>query len=89
LHSNVPALLLSGGNDPVTPAALGTQAAKGFTRGVHLVLSGLGHGQLTAPCVDRVMAQFVERGDAKDLDTSCTKVIKPMPFFTTLAGPPP
>jgi pimeloyl-ACP methyl ester carboxylesterase len=89
LHSNVPALLLSGGNDPVTPAALGTQAAKGFTRGVHVVLSGLGHGQLTAPCVDRVMAQFVERGDAKDLDTSCTKVIKPMPFFTTLAGPPP
>jgi pimeloyl-ACP methyl ester carboxylesterase len=89
LRSNVPALLLSGGNDPVTPAKFGEQAAKGFLRGVHVVLPGLGHGQLTAPCVDRLMAQFIDRGDAKNLDTSCTRVVKPMPFFTTLAGPPP
>jgi pimeloyl-ACP methyl ester carboxylesterase len=89
LHSNVPALLMSGGNDPVTPVRLGKQAAAGFTRGVHIVLSGLGHGQLTAPCVDRLMAQFIERGDAKSLDTSCTRLVKPMAFFTSLAGPAP
>jgi pimeloyl-ACP methyl ester carboxylesterase len=89
LRSSVPALLLSGGNDPVTPAAYGEQAKRGLSNGVHLVLNGLGHGQLTAPCVDRLMAQFVERGSAKDLDTSCAHNARPMPFFTTLAGPPP
>lgn len=89
LSSNVPALLMSGGNDPVTPVRFGKQAATGFKRGVHLVLAGLGHGQLTAPCVDRLMSQFVERADARSLDVSCTRAVKPMPFFTTLAGPTP
>lgn len=89
LHSNVPALLLSGGADPVTPTRFGEQAAKGFSQGLHIVLPGLGHGQLTAPCVDRLMLQFIDRADAQHLDTSCTRAVKPMPFFTTLAGPPP
>jgi pimeloyl-ACP methyl ester carboxylesterase len=89
LRSAVPALLLSGGNDPVTPASYGEQAKRGFSNSEHLVLNGLGHGQLTAPCVDRLMAQFVERGSARALDTSCANNARPMPFFTTLAGPPP
>ncbi len=39
--------------------------------------------------MDRVMAQFVGLGAVKGLDTSCTKLAKPMPFFTTLSGPMP
>jgi pimeloyl-ACP methyl ester carboxylesterase len=89
LKTNVPALLLSGGNDPVTPVGFAKQAATGFANGVHIVLAGLGHGQLTAPCVDRLMARFIEQGTAKDIDASCTHAVQPMPFFTTLAGPPP
>jgi pimeloyl-ACP methyl ester carboxylesterase len=89
LHSDVPVLLLSGGNDPVTPAANGEKAKAGLTNSLHLVLPELGHGQIGAPCMDRVMADFIAHGTVKDLDTSCIRRAKPMPFFTTLSGPAP
>ena len=54
-----------------------------------LVLEGFGHGQLTAPCVDRVMAQFVARASVEGLDVSCLRAARPLPFFTSLNGPPP
>jgi pimeloyl-ACP methyl ester carboxylesterase len=89
LKSDVPVLLLSGGNDPVTPPANGEQTKAGLTNSLHLVLPDLGHGQIGAPCMDRVMAEFISLGTVKGLHTSCTTLAKPMPFFTTLAGPMP
>jgi pimeloyl-ACP methyl ester carboxylesterase len=89
LHSDVPALLLSGGDDPVTPPADGEQARRGFSHSMHVVLPGFGHGQLTAPCVDRVLGRFVAKGDVEGLDVSCVKRDVPMPFFTTVGGPSP
>ncbi|MBS0416355.1 MAG: alpha/beta fold hydrolase [Proteobacteria bacterium] len=89
LHSEVPALLLSGGNDPVTPATGAEQAKHGFTHSVHVVINGLGHGQLTAPCVDRVMASFISKGAVDGLDVSCVKNDVPLPFFLTVGGPAP
>jgi hypothetical protein len=61
----------------------------GLAHSKHIVLDGLGHGQLGVPCMDRVMAQFVERASVDKLDVSCTKAIKPMPFFLSPAGPAP
>lgn len=87
--SAVPALLLSGSDDPATPPAYAAQAARGFSHHVSLVLQGFGHGQLTVPCMDRVMAQFVERGSVDGLDVSCTAAARPLAFFTSLNGPPP
>ena len=89
LRSEVPALLLSGSDDPVTPPAYGELARRGFVHGRHLVLAGFGHGQLTAPCVDRLMAQFLERASAEALDVTCLRAARPQPFFTSLNGPPP
>jgi pimeloyl-ACP methyl ester carboxylesterase len=89
LHSDVPALLLSGGDDPVTPPADAEQARRGFSHGVHIVMKGFGHGQLTAPCVDRVMAKFVGLGGIEGLDVSCVQNDAPMPFFLTVGGPSP
>ena len=89
LDSNVPVLLLSGGNDPVTPPSGAEQARAGLKHSLHIVLEGQGHGQLGAPCMDRVMAQFIERASVEGLDTSCTKHAKPMPFFLSPAGPAP
>ncbi len=89
LHTDVPALLLSGGDDPVTPPTDAEEARRGFTHSVHIVLNGFGHGQLTAPCVDRVMAAFVHSGSVEGLDVTCVQNDKPMPFFTTLSGPSP
>jgi pimeloyl-ACP methyl ester carboxylesterase len=89
LHSDVPALLLSGGDDPVTPPAYAAAAARGLPHALALVLPGFGHGQLTAPCMDRVLARFLELGAVSDLDTGCTRNARPLPFFTSVNGPPP
>jgi pimeloyl-ACP methyl ester carboxylesterase len=89
LLSEVPALLLSGSDDPATPPAYAHQAAGAFTHHLEVVLEGFGHGQLTAPCVDRVMAQFVARAAVAGLDVSCVRSARPLAFFTSLNGPPP
>jgi pimeloyl-ACP methyl ester carboxylesterase len=89
LHSDVPALLLSGGDDPVTPPADARAAAVGYTHALQIVLPGFGHGQLTAPCMDRLLAQFLALGTTVGLDLSCTGNARPMPFFTSANGPPP
>jgi pimeloyl-ACP methyl ester carboxylesterase len=89
LKSDVPALLLSGSADPVTPPAYAASAAREFPNGLSLVLTGFGHGQLTAPCVDRLMAQFIAEARVSGLDVSCTKNDTPLPFFTSPNGPAP
>jgi pimeloyl-ACP methyl ester carboxylesterase len=89
LKSAAAALLLSGADDPVTPPQYATLAQRGFADSKHVIVAGRGHGQLGAPCVDRIIANFVMAGTARELDTSCTQKLKPMPFFITLAGPAP
>lgn len=90
LASKVPALLLSGTADPVTPVSFGDEAAKGFNNAVHLKFPDQGHGQLLQSCVDRVMAEFLEQaGGALHLDTGCALHLKPPPFFLSLNGPGP
>ena len=89
LRSAVPALLLSGGDDPVTPPAYAREAGATLTQALQLELPGFGHGQLSAPCMDRVLAQFLVRGSSAGLDTACLRRAVPMPFFTSVNGPPP
>jgi pimeloyl-ACP methyl ester carboxylesterase len=89
LVSSTPALLLSGSDDPVTPPVYAAQAALGFRDRLHIVMAGLGHSQLAAPCLEHIMAVFIEAGTARGLDASCAKHVRPMPFFTSLAGPEP
>ena len=89
LHSAVPALLLSGSDDPVTPPAYADEARRGLTNSLSVVLQDFGHGQLAAPCMDRVMEEFINKASVMGLDVSCTRNDKPMPFFISLNGPPP
>jgi pimeloyl-ACP methyl ester carboxylesterase len=89
LHSDVPALLLSGSDDPVTPPEYGDEARRGLSNSLHVVLKDFGHGQLAAPCVDRVMEHFVDRASIAGLDVSCTRNDKPTPFFISINGPAP
>ena len=89
LKSAAAALLLSGADDPVTPPEYARLAQRAFADSKHVIVAGRGHGQLEAPCVDRIIADFVRAGTAKGLDARCTDKLKPMPFFITLAGPAP
>lgn len=81
LGSEVPALILSGSNDPVTPAAYGERALASFAQGRHLVLEGQGHGQLATGCMPRLLANFVRSADARGLDATCLDGVRPAPFM--------
>jgi hypothetical protein len=73
----------------VTPPAYAAAAARGLPHALNLVLPGFGHGQLTVPCMDRVLARFLELGSVQGLDSTCTQNARPMPFFTSVNGPAP
>jgi pimeloyl-ACP methyl ester carboxylesterase len=89
LSSAVPALLLSGEADPVTPPASGARAAQSFSDALHVVVPGQGHGQLGVPCAARVIAAFLDAGTARALDASCLAMAAPLPFVIDPSGPPP
>lgn len=92
LDSEVPALLLSGTADPVTPANFGDEAALGFHHALHLKLPEQGHGQLVQPCMDGIMATFLDTASRDALpspDTSCLSHVAPAPFFLSMNGPGP
>jgi pimeloyl-ACP methyl ester carboxylesterase len=82
-------LLLSGADDPVTPPQYAARAQEAFADSRHVIVAAHGHGQIGAPCVDRIISTFIDTGTAKGLDSSCVNKLAPMPFFTTLSGPAP
>ncbi|HEX5707225.1 MAG TPA: alpha/beta hydrolase, partial [Pyrinomonadaceae bacterium] len=84
-RSDLPVLLLSGEWDPTTPPAHGEQVVRHLPNGLHVrVPSGAhGFGGLTGvDCINRLKAEFVERGTVKDLDTTCVAGIKRSGFAT-------
>ncbi len=89
LQSTVPALLLSGEFDPITPPAYGEQAATGFTRSKHVVVAGQGHGMATIGCVPRLMAEFLDELAPQTLASDCVNRQQPAPFFLNPQGPAP
>jgi len=89
LVSSLPTLILSGGNDPVTPARYGEQIHRGLSKSKHLVLAGQGHGQIGVGCVPRLVAEFIAAGDVGKIDAECTKSVAPAPFLLSRSAPAP
>jgi pimeloyl-ACP methyl ester carboxylesterase len=81
VKSDVPVLLVSGEADPVTPPWLAEQAAKHFPNGRHVSVPHTGHF-FDFDCVDALVATFVAKGSAKDLDVSCLARIGRPAFVT-------
>jgi len=84
--SDVPVLLMSGEFDPVTPPRYGEETVKGYANGRHLVVRGRGHIVLTAGCMPRLAAEFIDKTDAKALDASCLDVMPVIPAFQNANG---
>jgi pimeloyl-ACP methyl ester carboxylesterase len=82
VESDVPALLLSGELDPVTPPRYGELVLRGLPNGRHVVARGQGHNVMSAGCIPRLMAGFLETADARSLDTSCVERLIETPPFT-------
>ncbi len=89
LTSAVPTLVLSGGNDPVTPARYGEQILPGLSKAKHLVLDGQGHGQIAIGCMPRVAAEFIAAGSVDSLNDECLQAVAPTPFMLSRSAPSP
>ncbi len=87
--SPVPALVLSGDADPVTPPSWGAEVASHLSRSRHVIVPSTGHGVIGTACGGRLIREFIDRGAAETLDTECVRTVKRPPFFLTPAGPDP
>ena len=89
-RADVPALILTGQWDPVTPPVYGDMAAKHLPNSLHLVVPHGGHGfggLEGLDCIQNLIADFVNRGTTRGLDTSCVKNIRRTGFLLKLAEP--
>jgi len=81
---DVPTLLISGELDPVNPARYGKEAVTHLSRGRLLIVPEAHHGLsgLENPwCVIELGREFLERGTAEGLDTSCLDTVHRKPFI--------
>lgn len=85
--SRVPALILSGDLDPVTPPSWGQKVASQWTSSRHIVVPATGHNTAPSGCVMKLIAQFLNEGSASGLDASCVERLKRPPFFLGPSGP--
>ena len=86
-RSKVPALIMTGEWDPVTPPAYGDTAAKYLPNSLHVVVPHGGHGfggLDGTQCLDDLVVKFVTAGTTSGLDTSCVKNIKRRGFVLKL-----
>ncbi len=86
LATRVPALVLAGEFDPVTPPRYGEEIVESLPNGRLFVLRGQGHSVIGAGCMPKLFAQFVEKADAKALDGKCLDKLGYTPPFTGFNG---
>lgn len=85
--SDVPALVLSGDIDPVTPPGWGDIVVRHLSRGRHISLPSTGHGVAATACGMHLVRDFIDTLSPDDLDTGCVTRVRRPPFFITPAGP--
>ncbi len=68
--SDVPALLLNGRFDPITPESYGRLAAQTLSHSYVFTFPNTGHGAFGDDCADRIMADFIDNPSQKP-DSSC------------------
>ena len=86
VQSSVPALIFSGNFDPVTPPQRGGEVARYLSNSRHVIVPQAAHGidgLTNANCLDKIILEFIDKADAKDLDVSCVDRMAPPPFATT------
>lgn len=87
--SDVPALLVSGRLDPVTPPDYAVEAGETLSESRHIVVPGVGHGASVYGCMPDVLRDFIEDPLTDALDETCVDGLERPPFFTSYAGPVP
>jgi pimeloyl-ACP methyl ester carboxylesterase len=81
VRSAVPALLISGERDPVTPPEFAEQAARFMTNHLHVVIQRGSHGA-AGDCTDKLIREFTDRASVQGLDASCAATANGPVSFT-------
>ena len=89
LSTKVPALIIAGEFDPVTPPKYGEEVLRTLPNGRLLVLKGQGHSVLGAGCMPRLFAEFIDTANAAALDAKCLTSLSPMAPFQNFNGAQP
>lgn len=84
--SDVPALIISGQFDPVTPPRLGDLTKELFTNSVHIVIPNASHTNSTQPCIKQMIKQFIVDKDMQ-FNTECLADFQLDPFVLNINGP--
>lgn len=83
--SRVPALVLSGGIDPVTPPRHGARVTQALgTKARHVVVPHAGHGVMSLGCMPDVLYRFIDAADEAEalaVDARCAQGIPRPPVF--------
>jgi pimeloyl-ACP methyl ester carboxylesterase len=87
--SDTPVLLLSGAADPITPPWHAEKLDQTLKKSLHLVLKGMGHGNITNFCVSTIVSDFISNASVNQLNTSCIDSLTPPPFYIDFNGPRP
>jgi len=83
VKSSVPVLMISGELDASTPPWLGKEALRTLPNGRQVGIRYYGH-QVDSPCIWNLLPDFIAKGSAKELNTTCTNEIRRPPFATEL-----
>ena len=86
LATPVPALVLEGEYDPVTPPRYGEEVVRSLPNGRLLVLRGQGHNVIGVGCMPRLLGSFLDTTDAKALDAKCLDTLAYAQPFTSYNG---
>jgi pimeloyl-ACP methyl ester carboxylesterase len=77
--SDVPVLILSGELDAATPPDLASTAARSLPNSRHILIRNAAHAY-RHECPQRLAAEFLSAGSARDLDAACVQQMRRPPF---------
>lgn len=83
--ADTPVLIISGNVDPVTPPDFATEVARHLPNSRQLIIPEGGHmpdGLIHAECLDRIILDFLAKGNVRDIDTTCLAQVAAPPFAT-------
>ena len=85
VHSNAPVLIFSGNMDPVTPPKYAEDVARFLPNSTQVIIPEGAHGPFglsNAECLDQIGIEFLDKGNAKNIDVSCVNKMARPPFAT-------
>jgi len=88
VRSDAPVLILSGELDAATPARYGAAAARSLPNSRQVLIRNASHAYWN-DCTQVLVATFIARGSARDLDTGCVRDLRRPPFVTEETPPTP